>query len=197
MNNWLPSIEVETNQGVREISLYSKLLSGRNVFLNGEINQESANQILAQLIYLQSEDEKAEINLYINSGGGEVTSGLMIYDALQSMKAPVNVYCTGIAASMAAVILAGGQKGRRYILPHSKTMIHEPLINGGVGGSASSIKSISDSILETREVTNGLLAKHTGHTIEEINELTSHDHYMNATQSVQFGICDEVRERFF
>lgn len=197
MSNWLPSIEVETNQGVREISLYSKLLSGRNVFLNGEINQDSANQILAQLIYLQSDDENAEINLYINSGGGEVTSGLMIYDALQSMKAPVNVYCTGMAASMAAVILAGGPKGRRFILPHSKTMIHEPLISGGVGGSASSIKSISDSILETREITNGLLAKHTGHSIKEINKLTNHDHYMNAEESVKFGICDEVRERFF
>ena len=108
------------------------------------------------------------------------------------MTIPVYMYCTGMAASMAAVLLAGGQPGRRYILPHSKTMIHEPLLSGGVGGSATSIRNISDSILETRSIVNGILAKHTGKSIKEINKATSYDNYMNAEKSVEFGICDKV-----
>ena len=140
---------------------------------------ESAMSILSQLKYLAKESDE-EINLYINSGGGEVTAGLLIYDVIRQMKVPVNMYCTGIAASMAAVILAGGQKGRRFILPHSKTMIHEPLLSNGVGGSASSIKNISDSILETRKILNGILAEHTGKPLKEVNKATSFDNYMNA-----------------
>jgi ATP-dependent Clp protease protease subunit len=133
-----------------------------------------------------------DINLYINSGGGEVNAGLMLYDVLQDIKTPINTYCIGMAASMAAVILAGGQKGRRFILPHSKTMIHEPLIAGGAGGSASSIKNIADSILETRSICNSILAKHTGKSIEEIDNATSFDNYMNAEESVAFGLCDSI-----
>ena len=152
--------------------------------------------ILSQLKFLAEESEE-EINLYINSGGGEVTAGLLIYDVLQQLKVPVNMYCTGIAASMAAVIFAGGQKGRRYILPHSKTMIHEPLISGGVGGSASSIKNISDSILETRKLLNGILVKHTGKSLKEVNKATAFDNYMNAEESIAFGLCDAVVTEIF
>ena len=193
---WNPTIEVESYGGIREVSLLTRHLTNRNVFLTGEINMESAMSILSQLKYLASESDE-EINLYINSGGGEVTAGLLIYDLLQQMKVPVNMYCTGIAASMAAVILAGGQKGRRFILPHSKTMIHEPLLSGGVGGSASSINNISDSILETRKILNGILAEHTGKTLKEINKATSFDNYMNAEESVAFGLCDAVAEDIF
>lgn len=193
---WIPSFESESAQGVREVSVQTRLLSKRNIFLNGEIDSEMANSILMQLLYLTGENDEP-INIFINSPGGEVTSGLMIYDAISEIKSPINMYCTGMAASMAAVILAGGQKGRRFILPHSKTMIHEPLISHGVGGSASSIKSISESILETRDITNGILAKHTGKTIEEINEVTAHDYYMNAKESVEFGICDEIKTNFY
>lgn len=192
---WIPSFESESAQGVREVSVQTRLLTQRNIFLNGEINADTANSILMQLLFLEAESQDP-INLYINSPGGEVTSGLLIYDVIQATSVPVNMYCTGIAASMAAVILAGGQKGRRFILPHSKTMIHEPLISNGVGGSATSIKSISDSILETRDITNGILAAHTGKTIEEINEITTHDHYMNAKETVEFGLCDEVKSHF-
>jgi ATP-dependent Clp protease protease subunit len=163
----------------------------RRVFLNGEINRTLADDVVSQLLYLQEESEEP-ISIYINSGGGEVNAGLYIYDVLQSLTVPVYIYCTGIAASMAAVILAGGQQGRRFILPHSKTMIHEPLLAGGVGGSATSIKNISESILETRNITNGILAKHTGKTQEEINDATSFDNYMNAENTVAFGICDKV-----
>lgn len=192
---WIPSFESESAQGIREVSVQTRLLSKRNIFLNGEIDADTANSILMQLMYLEAESSEP-VNLYINSPGGEVNSGLLIYDALQATTVPVNMYCTGLAASMAAVILAGGRKGRRFILPHSKTMIHEPLISGGVGGSATSIKSISDSILETRNITNGILAKHTGKSLEEINDITAHDHYMNAQETVEFGLCDEVVTHF-
>jgi len=193
---WNPTIEVESHAGVREVSLLTRHLMNRNVFLTGEICMESAMSILSQLKYLANESDE-EINMYINSGGGEVTAGLLIYDMVQQMKVPVNMYCTGIAASMAAVILAGGQKGRRYILPHSKTMIHEPLLAGGVGGSASSIKNISDSILETRKILNGILAKHTGKSLKEINKATAFDNYMNAEESIAFGLCDAVAKEVF
>ena len=192
----VPAIEVESSAGSREITLYSRHLSNRTIFIQGEINEDVANAVLVQLMYLQNEGTE-DINLYINSPGGIVTSGLMIYDLIQSIETPVNMFCTAIAGSMAAVILAGGQKGRRFILPHSKTMIHEPLLASGIGGSATSIKNIADSILETRTLINYILAKHTGKTVEEINEATSFDHFMNAEESVQFGICDEIRNNIF
>lgn len=193
---WNPMVEVESNAGIREVSLFTKHLMNRNVFLTGEICMEKAMSILSQLKYLAEESEEP-INLFVNSGGGEVNAGLLIYDLLQAIKVPVNIYCTGIAASMAAVILAGGKDGHRFILPHSKTMIHEPLLSGGVGGSASSIKHISDSILETREILNGILAERTGKTIEEINRATAFDNYMNAEESVAFGLCDQVTDNIF
>ena len=193
MNNpiWRPAVEVSTHAGTREVDIMTKHYMKRRVFLLGEINSQTVNAILIQLMYLvDSSDEP--INIYINSGGGEVTSGLVLYDFIQSIKSPVNMYCTGMAASMAAVLLAGGQPDRRFILPHSKVMIHEPLISNGVGGSASSIKNISDSIIETRNIVNGILTKHTGKTKKEIDDATHYDNYMNSTESVSFGICDKV-----
>ena len=189
--NWSPCVEIESHNGIRELSVYTRHLTNRRIFLNGEINRDTANDIVAQLLYLQ-EDSSEPIYIYINSGGGEINAGLFIYDVLQSMTVPVYMYCTGIAASMAAILLAGGQKGRRFILPHSKTMIHEPLLAGGVGGSATSIRNISDSILETRKIVNNILAKHTGKSRKEIDRATSFDNYMNAEKSVEFGICDKI-----
>lgn len=194
MSNWIPSIEIESARGVREVSLRTRHLMKRRIFLDGSIDRESANSFVSQLLYLEEEGEEP-IDILINSPGGEVTAGLLIYDAIQGSKAVINMYCAGIAASMAADILAGGQKGRRFILPHSKVMIHEPLIQDGVGGSATSIRNISESILETRDICNGLLAKATGKTLEEVNEATRFDNYMNAAQAVEFGICDEIVER--
>lgn len=189
--SWSPCVEVEGLNGTREVNLYTRHLSKRRIFLNGEIDRDTANDIVAQLLYLQDESDEP-IFFYINSPGGEINAGLYIYDVIQSMTVPVYMYCTGMAASMAALLLAGGQPGRRFILPHSKTMIHEPLLAGGVGGSATSIRNISDSILETRNIVNGILAKHTGKTIKEVNKATSFDNYMNAEKSVEFGICDKV-----
>lgn len=187
----LPSIEVESNAGIREIPLPTHYLKTRKVFLLGEINSESISHLVMQLLFLESESCEV-INLYINSPGGEVNAGLMLYDVLQGMQSPVNIYCMGMAASMAAIILASGIKGRRYILPHSKVMIHEPLINGGFGGSATSIKNISENILETKKLLNEILAKHTGRTVEEVDTATAFDHYMTAEEAIDFGICDKI-----
>ncbi len=191
-----PSIEVESAQGIREVSLDTRHLMNRRLFINGSIDADLANDFLSEILFLEKEsDDPATV--YVNSGGGEISAGLMIYDIIQGSKLDINMVCTGMAASMAAVLVAGGQKGRRYILPHSKMMIHEPLIGGGVGGSATSIKNISESILKTREITNGILAKHTGKTIEEINEATSFDNYMDAEQAIEFGLCDAITEDIF
>ncbi len=183
----------ESSDGIQEISLEAKQLSERKVYLTGDVNDNMANEFTAKMIQLVENSDP--IDIILNSPGGSVNAGLVIYDLLQELdgKIPVNIYCTGMAASMGAVLLAGGQKGRRFILPHSKCMIHEPLIQGGVGGSASSIKKTAESILETRSVTNGILAKHTGKTIEEIDEATSFDNYMNAEEAISFGLCDEIR----
>ena len=144
-----PTIEVESAHGVREVSLDTRHLMNRKIFLHGEINSESADDFLSQMLFLEQES-KEPISIYINSPGGSVNAGLVIYDCIQASEVEINMICAGTAVSMAAIIFAGGQKGHRYILPHSKVMIHEPLLAGGVGGSATSIKNISDSILETR-----------------------------------------------
>ena len=191
---FIPSIEVESAQGIREISLSTRHLMNGDLFLSGEINEEMANAFLSQILYLEKNADQP-VTIYINSPGGSVNAGLLIYDVLKESNLTIHMVCTGMAASMAAILLAGGQKGRRYILPHSKVMIHEPLIEGGIGGSASSIKNISDSILQTRELTNRILAKHTGKSIEEIDEATKFDHYMNAEEAVAFGICDRITQK--
>ena len=189
-NSWIPSIEVEGSHGTRVVSLNTRHLMNRCIFLSGDINSDMANDFLSELLFLEQDNDP--ITIYINSPGGEVNAGLMIYDAIQGSNLKIDMICTGRAASMAAVILAAGQKGRRYIFPHSKVMIHEPLIANGVGGSATSIKNISESILETKEIVNGILAKHTGKSIEEINEATGFDNYMDAKEAIKFGICDHI-----
>ena len=181
----------ETYSGIREVSLYTEHLARGRVFLTGTIDRELADSIAAQLLYLEQEGK--EVQLIINSLGGEVNAGLMLYDLLEGLKVPVSRWCCGMAASMAAIILCGGEKGRRFILPHSKTMIHEPLLQSGVGGSATSIQALSESILETRRITNSILAKHTGKSLQEIDAATTYDNYMNAEQSIAFGLCDEIR----
>ncbi|MDY3828398.1 MAG: ATP-dependent Clp protease proteolytic subunit [Clostridium sp.] len=186
-----PNVERETVNGIGEISLVTNAFANRKIFLFGQINQKTLYLFTTQMLYLM-EDEKSPIDIYINSPGGEVNSGLAIYDLIQACKAPINMYCIGMAASMAALIFAGGRVGHRFILPHSKVMIHEPLIPNGVGGSASSIKSTADSILQTRELLNGIWAKHSGRSIEEINKATDHDNFMNAKEAIEFGLCDKI-----
>ena len=192
-SDWNPTILEETSDGIKEVQLMSKHFSNRKLFLTGEITEETSNGFVSELLYLAESSEP--IDIYLNSPGGSVNAGMVIYDVIQALegKVPINIYCIGMAASMGAIILAGGHKGHRYILPHSKCMIHEPLISGGLGGSASSIKKTADSILETKAITNGVLAKHTGKSLEEIDKATAFDNYMNAEESVEFGLCDEIR----
>jgi len=192
-NFWIPSVEEESANGVREVALLTKHLMQRKLYLVGEIDTDMAVDFVSQLMYLAKESDEP-IDIYINSPGGSVIAGLMIYDVIAGMKTPINMYCMGMAASMAAVILAGGQKGRRFILPHSKMMIHEPLLENGAGGSATSIKRKAESILDTKATLNTILAKHTGKSVEEIDEATAYDNYMNATECIEFGLCDAIKE---
>ena len=190
-------IEIEGYQGSKEITLDARFLREKKVFLLGEITPESSIELTQKLIYLENEPSAKRIQLYFNSPGGEINSGLMIYDVLQAMTKPIDMYCLGMAASMAAVLLASGKKGCRHILPHSRTMIHEPLLGSHVGGSATSIVRLSESIMDTKKILNELLAKHTGKSLEEIDKATSFDNYMNAEESVEFGICDDILTDIF
>jgi len=186
------SVPHRTSNGNNWISLESRLLLDRKIFILDEITAESACEFVQKVMYLIGENSQKKIDIYINSPGGQVNAGLMIYDTLKDLKVEFDIYCIGMAASMAAIILAGGQKGRRYILPHSKIMIHEPLIAGGVGGSATSIQRTAESILETKRISVELLAADTGKTIQEIEKSISFDNYMNAEEAVRYGICDKV-----
>lgn len=178
---------------ITTLTTATKLGEDRIISIEGTIDDAVANAFLEQMLVLNREDADTPIIVRINSGGGSVEQGLMMYDVIQGSPAPVKLICTGAAYSMAAILLASGNpKHGRYVLPNSKLMIHEPLIQGGVGGKTSSIKSISDSMLETRKKLNGILAKHTGHTIEEIDEATSYDHYFTADEAVAYGLCDKV-----
>ena len=190
-----PSYVYKGARGNTVIPLDSELLSERIILIDNTITSQTAVDFYKSMRFLAKTDEP--IKVVICSGGGEVIAGQAIYDLMQGVKNEVHTYCIGRAASMAAVLLAAGTKGHRYILPHSEVMIHEVLIGGGVGGSATSISKISESINKTRDVMNGILAKHTGKTIEEINESTSFDNYMTAQQAVEFGICDKITDNVF
>lgn len=185
------TIYMESANGSKEHSLNALHASNGVLFITDHIETETAMQLVSFMKYMA--EEKKEVTLYINSPGGEVNAGLVMYDAIQAYPHTLNIICTGIAASMAAVLLAGGQKGRRFILPHSKVMIHEPLIMDGFGGSATTIEKKAQSILETKSVINSILAEATGKTIEEIDRATAYDNFMNADEAIAFGICDEIK----
>ena len=176
------NILLKNRNGHQTVSLESSLMLDRKVFLEGHICPEKACEFTKIIMQLNKESSTLPIDLLINSTGGEINSGMLIYDVLQASKAPVRVYCIGMAYSMAAIIFASGRNGR-YMLPHSELMLHEPLIPGGIGGSATSVKSISDSLLETRQKINQLLAKHTGRDEAEIEEATRYDHFFGAFPS--------------
>ncbi len=185
------NVQVKSSNGITLMPLETRLLAGRKVFVEGEINQETACNFVKQLLLLCKEDANKPIDVLINSCGGEINSGLLMYDCIQSCKTPIRMYCMGTAYSMAAVLFACGNHGR-YILPNSELMLHEPLLGNRVGGNASSIRSISDSLMDTRRKMNQLLAKHTSKTEKEIEEATSYDHYFSAEESITFGLADEV-----
>ncbi|RKH10130.1 ATP-dependent Clp endopeptidase proteolytic subunit ClpP [Corallococcus sp. CA053C] len=189
----VPFVIETTHRGERAYDLYSRLLKDRIILLGTPINDDVANLIVAQLLFLESEDPDKGINLYINSPGGSVTAALAMYDTMQYVKCPVSTICVGQAASAGALLLLAGSKGKRYALPNARIMIHQPL--GGAQGQATDIDIQAKEILRLRAYLNGLFVKHTGHTIERIEKDTERDYFMSAEEARQYGLIDEVVER--
>jgi len=191
--NLVPMVVEQTARGERAYDIYSRLLKERVIFIVGAIEDHMANLVVAQLLFLESENPDKDIALYINSPGGSVSAGLSIYDTMQFIKPDVSTMCIGQAASMGAVLLAGGTKGKRYSLPHSRMMIHQPL--AGFQGQASDIDIHAREVLETRERLNRILSKHTGQTVERISKDTDRDNFMGGEAAVGYGLIDKVMER--
>lgn len=186
----VPYVVEQTGKGERTYDIYSRLLLDRIVFISGEVNDEMANAVCAQLLFLQSQDPKKEISVYVNSPGGSVTAGLAIYDTMQFVKCPIATYCIGQAASMGAVLLAAGAKGKRYALPNARIMIHQPW--GGAEGKASDIEITAREILRLKKMLNEILANHSGKTVEEVEKDTDRDHFMSAAEACEWGLIDKV-----
>lgn len=193
MSMYAPIVVEQTGRGERSYDIYSRLLKDRIILLSGPIDDTVANSIVAQLLFLESEDPDKDIHLYINSPGGVVTAGMAIYDTMQYIKPDVSTICVGSAASMGSLLLTAGAPGKRYALPHSRIMIHQPL--GGVQGQASEIEIHAREILRLREELNGVLAHHTGQPIEVIAQDTDRDNFMSAEDAKAYGLIDEVLTR--
>ncbi len=188
--NLVPMVVEQTSRGERAYDIYSRLLKERVVFLVGPVEDNVANLIVAQLLFLESENPDKDIHLYINSPGGTVSSGLAIYDTIQFIKPDVSTMCVGQAASMGALLLAGGAKDKRYCLPHSRVMIHQPL--GGFQGQASDIDIHAREILKAREQLNQILSRHTGQPLEKIQQDTERDHFLSSAEAMDYGLIDSV-----
>ncbi len=188
----IPYVIEQTGRGERAYDIYSRLLKDRIIFLGTEVHDDVANVIVAQLLFLESEDPDKDIHLYINSPGGSVTAGLAIYDTMQYIKSPVSTICVGLAASFGAVLLAGGAKGKRFALPNAEIMIHQPM--GGARGQASDIEIHARNILRTRDQLNKILADHTGQSVDKIAVDTDRDNFMTADEALKYGLIDKVFE---
>ena len=186
----VPYVIEQTSRGERSYDIYSRLLKDRIIFLGEEVNDVSANLIVAQLLFLESEDPNKDINLYINSPGGSVSAGWAIYDTMHYIKCDVSTTCIGMAASMGAFLLAGGTKGKRFALPNAEVMIHQP--SGGAQGQATDIKIVADHILKTKKKLNEILAANTGQPLEVIAADTERDNYMSAEEAVAYGLIDSI-----
>ncbi len=189
-NMLIPMVVEQTGRGERSYDIYSRLLKERIIFLGTAIDDNVANLIIAQLLFLQSEDPEKDISVYINSPGGVVTAGLAIYDTMQFLKCDITTYCVGQAASMGAVLLAAGAEGKRYALPNARIMIHQPL--GGAQGQATDINIQAQEILRIKQILNGILADHSGKSIEDLERDTDRDNFMSAAQAAEYGLIDEV-----
>ncbi len=189
----VPMVIEQTNRGERSFDIYSRLLKDRIIFLDGEVNNASASLIVAQLLFLEGEDPDKDISLYINSPGGSVSAGLAIYDTMQYIKCDVSTICIGMAASMGAFLLTAGAKGKRYALPNSEIMIHQPL--GGMQGQATDIKIHADHIIGTKEKLNRILSERTGQPYDKIVADTERDNFLSATAAKEYGLIDEVIEK--
>ena len=191
-NLLIPMVIEQTGRGERSYDIYSRLLKERVIFLVGPVNDASANLVVAQLLFLEAENPDQDIHLYINSPGGSVTAGMSIYDTMNFIKPDVSTLCLGQAASMGAFLLSAGTKGKRYALPHSRVMIHQPLISGGLGRQASDIEIHARELLKTKATLNELLAKHSGQPLEKIERDTDRDNFLSAEEAVNYGLVDHV-----
>lgn len=192
-NNLVPMVVEQTNRGERSYDIYSRLLEDRIVFLTGEINDVTADIVIAQLIYLEGKDPDKDISLYINSPGGSVTAGMGIYDTMNYIKCDVSTICVGMAASMGAFLLSSGAKGKRYCLPNSEVMIHQPL--GGAQGQASDIAIQAEHILKIKKRMNAILAENTGKSVKQIEKDVDRDNYMSAQEALAYGLVDKIFDK--
>ena len=192
-NSLVPYVIEQTNKGERSYDIFSRLLKDRIIFLGEDVNPTTASLVIAQLLFLESEDPDKEIYLYINSPGGSITDGLGIVDTMNYIKCPVSTICVGMAASMGAVLLASGEKGKRFALPNAEILIHQPLIGGnGISGQATEIKIHADHMVKTREKLNRLLSERTGQSLETIEKDTERDNYMTAEEALKYGLIDGI-----
>ena len=193
--SFIPYVVEQTSRGERSYDIFSRLLNDRIIMLSDQVNDTTASLVVAQLLFLESQDTEKDIALYINSPGGSITSGMAIYDTMQYIKCDVSTICIGMAASMGAFLLAAGAKGKRFALPNSEIMIHQPLISGGLSGQCTDIKIHSDHLLRTRQKMNELLALNTGKPIEQVQADTERDNYMTAQEALEYGLIDKVIEK--
>lgn len=184
------NVQVKSSNGIFLVPMETRLLGDRKIFIEGEITQEKACEFVKKMLVLCKEDSNSPIDILISSEGGEILAGMLMYDCIQSCRTPLRMFCLGTAYSMGALLFASGNQ--RFMLPHSELMLHEPLIGSRIGGSASSIRSVSESLTETKNKINRILAKHTGRTQEEIEEATRFDHYFSPEESIAFGLADEI-----
>lgn len=195
-NSLVPYVIEQTNKGERSYDIFSRLLKDRIIFMGEDVNPTSASLVIAQLLFLESEDPDKEIFLYINSPGGSITDGMGIVDTMNYIKCPVCTICVGMAASMGAVLLACGEKGKRFALPNAEILIHQPLIGGnGISGQATEIKIHADHMVRTREKLNKILSERTGQNLETIERDTERDNYMTADEALKYGLIDKIMDR--
>ena len=192
-NSLVPYVIEQTSKGERSYDIFSRLLKDRIIFLGEDVNPTTSSLVIAQLLFLESEDPDKEIYLYINSPGGSITDGMGIVDTMNYIKCPVSTICVGMAASMGAVLLASGEKGKRFATPNAEILIHQPLIGGGgLSGQTTEIKIHADHMVKTREKLNKLLSEKTGQSLEQIEKDTERDHYMTAQEALEYGLIDEI-----
>jgi len=195
MANLVPYVIEQTSRGERSYDIYSRLLKDRIIFLGDAVSDVSASLIIAQLLFLESEDPDKDISLYINSPGGVITSGLAIYDTMNHIKCDVSTICVGMAASMGSFLLAGGAKGKRFALPNSEIMIHQPSISGGLGGQATDIKIYADRIIQTKKKLNQIYADNTGQSLSKIADDMERDYFMTSEEALEYGLIDKIITR--
>lgn len=195
MSNLIPIVIEKTGRGERAYDIYSRLLRDRIVFLGGSIDDDSANVIIAQMLFLSNEDSKNPISFYINSPGGSVSAGLAIYDTMQFLRCPVHTFCIGMAASMGAVLMCGGAKGSRYLLPNSRLLLHQPLIGGVLEGPATDLSIEAQEIIRLRRRLYEIVAKHTGRPVEQIEQDCDRNKWLEAREAIEYGLADAILER--